>query len=84
MSRLSYAPAIKQVPHPCSRDCAGREPGCAAMCYSWGLYVAIRNHIYAANRKADEKLKLNDRSLKGVTKALNRAGRRTRRCSRDG
>ena len=84
MSRLSYAPAIKQVPHPCSRDCAGREPGCAAMCYSWGLYVAIRNHIYAANRKAYEKLKLNDRSLKGVTKALNRAGRRKRRCRRDG
>lgn len=84
MSRISYAPAYKQVPHPCSRDCAGREPGCAAMCCTWGMYVAIRNHIYTANRKADEKLKLNEKSMRSVTKALNRAGRRKRRCRRDG
>ena len=54
------------------------------MCCTWGLYVAIRNHIYAANRKADETLKLNDRALASVTKTMNRAGRRKRRCGRDG
>ena len=56
----------------------------SSRCRTWGMYVAIRNHIYAANRKADEKLKLNEKSLRSVTRALNRAGRRKRRCRRDG
>lgn len=84
MSRISYAPAIKPVPHPCGRECAGREPGCAAMCCTWGLYVAIRNHIYAKNLAADERMRPNDRAIQNITKAQNRAGRRKCRCRRDG
>ena len=80
----AYAPVIKPVPHPCGRDCAGREPGCAAMCCTWGLYVAIRNHTYAKNLAADERMRPNDRAIQNITKAQNRAGRRKRRCRRDG
>jgi hypothetical protein len=32
--------------HPCTQNCSGRYPGCAAKCEKWLAYVKTRNQIY--------------------------------------
>ena len=37
---------------PCTKECEGRAPGCAAGCQKWAAYEAARNAYY------DERVKI--------------------------
>ena len=42
---------------PCGKDCAERQPGCAANCEKWREYAIERNNLYA-ERLAEKEKKL--------------------------
>lgn len=44
---------------PCSKDCAGRKPGCAINCEKWAAYLVEREKFY---KKRNEEAELMSRT----------------------
>lgn len=74
-----YVPKSKPIPSPCGRHCAGREPGCAAMCCTWQLYITIRNHIYGRRLEEKRCMELNDKASAMVARAKKKRAKKGRK-----